>query len=404
MTSLVRGAGIAGWVAAALWASVAGAAEESIRIGVPLELSGRFVAFGTSGARGVEMAVDAFHGKVAGKKVEILLTDIQSDPQVAVAAMNELTGQKKVKYVFGPIASAMVSSVIPAWKQNKPVWIVNGSAAVSTETAVGDEPRFFHTFPYSYHYQTAMSAALKHYIGSGKPVSIVYTDDAYGRASLPLARKYFTEAGFKIVSEDLIRSGASDYNPVLSRVRLNRPEVLINLVQTTDLANLAKQIQIAALNVPYLTDGIDILQEEWMKAVGDAQEGWIGVAGYFPGMTHSASKSRPDLFPSLADWEAKYRQRYKTDPAYMDVCAYSAMNLLLMAMDKAGDDPDKVVAELEKIDTETYLGRGRFIATGSGTLHQAFQELLVVQHQAGKTAIVYPLDRATGKLIARGVK
>lgn len=381
------------------------AADDTIQIGVPMELSGRFVAFGTSGKRGVEMAVDAFKGRVANKKIEILLRDVQSDAQVTVQVLNDLIAQKKVNLLIGPISSAMVSAAIPAWRQGKPIWISHGSTTPRTEEEVGAEPRFFHTFPYSYHYQAAMSAGLKQALGSGKTAAILYADDAYGRAALPAAKKYFSEAGFKLGVEELVRSGAADMNPVLQKIRFSKPDVLINLVQTTDLATLAKQIRIAGLETPYLTDGVDIFIEEWQKAVGDAQEGWIGVAGYFPGLTRPASKDRPDLFPSLAEWEAKFRQRYNAAPAYLDVGAYSATIMLLLAVDKAGsDDPEKVAIELKKLDVQTLLGRGHFTPTPSGTMNQAFQDLMVVQRQGGKNVIVYPNDLANGKLIPRTAK
>ncbi len=401
LKSTVASLAMGGLFAASSWLP-AQAADDTIQIGVPMELSGRFVTFGTSGKRGVEMAVDAFKGRVAGKKIEILLRDIQSDAQVTVQVLNDLITQKKVNLLVGPISSAMVSAAIPAWRQGKPIWIAHGSTTPRTEEEVGAEPRFFHTYPYSYHYQAAMSAGLKQAIGAGKTAAILYADDAYGRAALPAAKKYFSEAGFKLGVEELVRSGASDMNPILQKVRFAKPDVLISLVQTNDLATLAKQVRIAGLDTPYLTDGTDIFIEEWQKAVGDAQEGWIGVAGYFPGMARPASKDRPDLFPSLTDWEAKYRQRYNVAPAYLDVGAYSATIMLLMAVDKAGsDDPDKVAAELKKLDVQTLIGRGRFVPTPSGTLNQAFQDLMVAQRQGGKNVVFYPNDLATGKLIPR---
>ncbi|HEY0664165.1 MAG TPA: ABC transporter substrate-binding protein, partial [Thiobacillaceae bacterium] len=62
-------------------------APKVVRIGVPLEASGKFVAYGAQGQRGVEMAVEAFGGTVAGHKIEILLRDIQSTNQGTVSAM-----------------------------------------------------------------------------------------------------------------------------------------------------------------------------------------------------------------------------------------------------------------------------------------------------------------------------
>jgi branched-chain amino acid transport system substrate-binding protein len=380
-------------------------ADEPIFIGVPLELSGRFVSFGTAGRRGIEMALDAFGGHAAGRPVELLIRDIQSDAQITVQVMNELLMQRKVNLLIGPISSAMVSAAIPAWRQTKPIWIAHGSTTPRTEEEVGNEPHFFHTFPYAYHYQAAMAAGLKAALGPDKTVAVIYADDAYGRAGLPAVRKYFTDAGFRIVDEELGRSGATDMNPLLQKIRLRNPTILVNLVQTTDLVPLAKQIRIANLDVPYLTDGLDIFLDEWRKAVGDAQEGWIGVSGFFPGLDRPASKQRPDIFPALKDWEARFHARYNLVPSYLDVGAYCAMSMLLLGVDKAGsDDPAKGADGLKSLDIDTLLGRGHFEPTPTGTLNQAFQALLVAQRQGGQNVIVYPTDVATGKLMPREVK
>jgi branched-chain amino acid transport system substrate-binding protein len=348
------------------------------------------------------MAVDAFQGRVGDRRIELLVRDVQSDAQVTVQVMNQLTKQSNVQFVIGPISSAMVAAAIPAWRQTKPIWVCHGSTTPLTEEQVGKEPHFFHTFPYIYHYAEAMSDGLKSVLGAGKSAAIIYSDDAYGRAGLPAARKYFTRAGFKITDEQLVRSGATDMNPVLQRIRIGRPDVLIVLLQTTDLATLAKQVQIANLDVPYVTDGTDIFIEEWQKTVGSAQERWIGVSGYIPGMHRAASKQRPDIFPAVNQWESAFRARYNVPPGYLDIGGYCAMSMLLLALEKAGSiDQESVAAALRSLDIETLLGRGHFAPTESGTLNQAFQDLMVAQRQNDKSVIIFPADVADGKLLPR---
>jgi branched-chain amino acid transport system substrate-binding protein len=120
LKTLIRSAAVGALLAAGM-VPVAHAAEDAIEIGAPLELSGRFVSFGLSAKRGTEMAVDAFHGRVANKQIDVLYRDVQSDAQVTVQVMNELTMQKKVNLLMGPVSSAMVSAAIPAWRQTKPI-------------------------------------------------------------------------------------------------------------------------------------------------------------------------------------------------------------------------------------------------------------------------------------------
>jgi len=116
--------------AAALGSALAASqvvAQDAIRIGVPLELSGRFVAYGAQGKRGVEMAVDTYGGKIGNRQIEVLFRDVQSNNQVAVTAFTELTQQEKVEFVLGPIASGIVAASVPAWRQTKPLWVVSNA-------------------------------------------------------------------------------------------------------------------------------------------------------------------------------------------------------------------------------------------------------------------------------------
>jgi len=101
-------------------------ADETIKIGVPMSLSGRFVSYGASGKRGVEMAAEAFGSTINGRKIEFLYRDVQSDPQATMSAVNELINSQDVDFLIGPTASPIAAAAIPPWQQGKPIWILNG--------------------------------------------------------------------------------------------------------------------------------------------------------------------------------------------------------------------------------------------------------------------------------------
>ncbi len=193
---------LSGLVAMAMAGGAAPAwSQDTIKIGVPMELSGRFVAYGASGRRGVELAAEVYGGKVAGKKIELLVRDVQSESQATISAFNELVSRERVNYIIGPIASPIVAAAIPAWRQRKPIWLVPGSTSTKLEEEAGQDPEFFHTFPYAYHYHESVAAALKSQLPPGQKVAVIYSDDNYGRTHQPYAKKYLTEAGFEIIAE-----------------------------------------------------------------------------------------------------------------------------------------------------------------------------------------------------------
>jgi branched-chain amino acid transport system substrate-binding protein len=383
----------AAWLALSIMSGAA-CADEPIKIGAPYELSGNFVSFGAAGKRGVELALDAFHGKVAGKPVQFVFKDNRSDAQTAASTINELI-QEHVKYLVGPASSVSIAASIPAWRQTKPIWIASG-ATTAIEDQIGQEPSLYHIYPYTYNYQQATAEALKSILPPGAPVAVIYADDNYGRSSLKAVQKYVAAAGLKIVAEELIRPGANDLNPTLTKIRIARPQAIINLVQAADLITLAKQIQIARLNVPYLVSGGDVGSAEWQQSVGNAQEGWIGVTPFAVGAKRIGDSKRADIFPQQDEWEKRFQDKFGFPPNWNDAAHYTAAAMLLLALDQAGgDDPQKVRAALDAMDVQTPMGRGHFEKTNN-TIHQAFSLPLVFQRQDGRNVVIYPKDVATG--------
>lgn len=397
---LTRRASLLGIAFAAFMAPQAAWTQDSIKIGAPLSLSGKFVSYGAAAKRGIEMAVDVYGGKVAGKPIEVQFRDTQSDAQAAVNSFTQLLSQERVNYLIGPIATPMAMAGVPAWLRAKALWIVPGGTTPLLEEKAGKEPMFFHTFPYAYHYHASLAKALREKLGPGKTLAIIYSDDAYGREHLPYAQKYFTAAGFKIVAEELVRAGATDLNPVFAKIRRAKPDVLLGLVQTTDGITLTKQAYVQRLGVPYMIGTAYPQLKQWQDATGEAQEGWIGVTTYIPGLEAAADPKYPALFPSTKDWIAAFTKRYERQPEFVDVGAYVSTMMLLLAIENAKvDDKEKVAAEFKKLDVKTMIGRGHFVPTEGGTLNQSFADVVVHQRVKNQDAIIFPPEFATTKAL-----
>jgi len=376
-------------------------AGDTIKIGALLELSGRFVSFGSHCQRGINMAVSAFGDTVAGKKYEFEYRDLQSDARATISAFTELGSAGDVNFVIGPIASPIAAAAIPPWQQGKPLWIVPGASTLDMENLVGKEPMFFHTYPYAYHYHKSLAAVLKSSLGAGKKIAVLYSDDAYGRSHLPAVNKYYKEAGFDIIDMEAIRTNSADMGPTLTKIGRMKPDILLSIVQTTDAITLAKQVRTLRLKIPYLVGTAATQLSEWQQAVGEAQEGWLGISTYLAGSENwPADKTYPKLLPSTKDWEAAFDAKYHLAPDYDDITCYANAMQLLLAIQNAGSaDKEKVAASLRSLDVMTPMGRGHF-EQSEGTMQQAFSDLTVFQRQGGKSVILYPPEVASGKIQA----
>lgn len=387
-----------------------GQAQETLKIGAPVSTSGRYAAYGTQGKRGIEEAIETWKkvrgDKVAGRTIEVLFRDTQSNNAITVSLMNAFIQTDKVDVIIGPDGSNIAAAAVPPWKkiEERPVWFVPGGSSDVIEKEVGPDRYFFHTYAWSYYYHESNAAALKAHLGPNKKVAIVYSDGAYGRSHIDDARKSLKEAGFDVVMEELVREGSADFNPTLVKVRARRPDVLYVLVQTNDAIQIAKQIQSARLGVPYLVGTAQTQLSEWQDAIGDAQICWTGVTTWVPGaMSFPADAREPKLFPAAQEWEKAWVEKYKAVPDFLEVGYYISTILTLLAVEETkSTDREKMTAWLQKQEYQTPLGDSKFIASRVA-LNQAFGTMIVFQRvkkQGGTitSAVVYPEKTATAKL------
>src|ERR1700760_4373847 len=131
---------------AAVLAVAAGqaSADDKIRVGVILTLSGPAAALGQQARDGFALAVKDLGGKMAGKDVEVVVVDDELKPDVAVTKVKGLLERDKVDFVVGPIFSNVLGAI------HKPVvessaFLISPNAGTSNFAGKQCNPNFFVT-------------------------------------------------------------------------------------------------------------------------------------------------------------------------------------------------------------------------------------------------------------------
>jgi len=124
-------------VAGAAFIPLAASAEEPIKIGTPIPLSGPTAVYGVPVLKGAEMAVAEINanGGVLGRKLEILSRDSKANADEAVRLSRELIIKDGVDFLVGTLTSAEAPAVSTVAKENKIVFI----APTSKSTRLTDE-------------------------------------------------------------------------------------------------------------------------------------------------------------------------------------------------------------------------------------------------------------------------
>src|SRR5271166_6464746 len=133
-------AALAGWAAATLSA----AAEDTVKVGLIVTLSGPPAVLGQQVRDGFNLAVKTLGGKLGGLDAKVTIVDDELKPDVAVNKVKELLERDQVNFVVGPVFSNVLLAI------EKPVtessaFLISLNAGTSNFAGKQCNPNFFVT-------------------------------------------------------------------------------------------------------------------------------------------------------------------------------------------------------------------------------------------------------------------
>src|ERR1700716_2283951 len=120
------------------------AAQEKIKIGVIVTLSGPAAALGGQVRDGFALAVKDLGGKMAGKEVELVVVDDELKPDAAVTKVKGLLERDKVDFVVGPIFSNILQAIHKPVTDSK-TFLISPNAGPSSYAGKSCSPFFYVT-------------------------------------------------------------------------------------------------------------------------------------------------------------------------------------------------------------------------------------------------------------------
>ena len=286
------------------------AAPETIKIGVGIPMSGGWAAWGVPVDRAGRLAMDDINAaggvKVGGKTYlfEAVTEDTEADSAIAMAAYNKLIYDHGVKYILGPMSSAINGIVQPLCEANKVINLFDGSFPPTPDdfycfrgTLIGEQ------------YAPAAYAALMKLYPEAKTVAILNRDEEGGWINQEVARNVCAALGLEIVADEFVAPEEDDYYPILTKILPTDPDFIgMGMIAPGLHALLIKQGREMGYEGPFLaptgSDTAIILDiagaeaAEGLVAVGTAD--YIGLA----------------TTPLMKDVGERYLERYGTQDAW----------------------------------------------------------------------------------------
>ncbi len=326
-------------------------AQEKLKIGLVLTLSGPAAVLGQQARDGFNLAVKDLGGKMGGRDVEVVIADDELKPDVAVTKVKGLLERDKVDFVVGPIFSNILIAIQKPVVEAKTFLISPNSGPSSLAGKACS----------SYMYVTSYQNDQVHQV-LGK----VAQDRGYKRVYLLVPNYQAGKdavAGFKIdykgevIEESYVPLNTLDFQAELSKIASLNPDAIFTFMPGGMGVNLVKQYKQAGLSdrIPFLS--AFTVDESTLPAQQDAAVGMFGGANWAPNF---------DL-PQSKKFVAAYEAAYNNVPGTYAFQAYDAALLIDSALKATKGDvsnKDAIKAALKKADFTSLRGGFKFNSNG----------------------------------------
>jgi branched-chain amino acid transport system substrate-binding protein len=353
---------------AALMLSLPAQAQEKLKVGVVLSLSGPAAALGKQALDGFQLGLKALGGKFAGREIETVVVDDELKPDLAITKVQGLLDRDKVDFVVGPIFSNVLQAIIKPVTDQK-IFLISPNAGPSSFAGKACNPFFFVT---SYENDRIHAASGTYAQEKGyKRVFLLAPNYQAGKDAIEGFKLTFKG---EIVDEVYTPLTQLDFSAELAKIAAAKPDAIYTFMPGGLGVNLVKQYRQAGLSdIPFIS--AFTVDESTLPAQQDAAVGFYGSSNWAPNLDTPQNKA------FVADFE----KTYSYVPGSYAFEAYDAALLIDSALKVTGgktDDKDALRAALKKADFQSL--RGGFKFNNNGYPIQNFYITKVAKRPDGK--------------------
>ena len=375
-------------------------AQEVIRIGAPLPLTGPLSPEGIKQKQGYDLWAEVANSKggvkAGGKsyKVEIVYVDYASNTPRAVQTAERLITEDKVNFLFSPFGSGATKA---ASGVSEKYGIPTVAATASSEQVYDQGYKYlFGTFTPNDTLTEPLSTIVTKRDPNIKRVAILARNDLFPLAIGNEMEKSAKKRNLEVVMFEKYAIGTMDHASAITQMRAAKPDWIFATGYINDLILIRKQMSDLGVTAPTVTMIAGPAYKEFIDATGPLAENVSSAAWWHPAVRYDGK----GVFGSTENFNKVWEQKYKDAPDYAQASAAAAGEIFQLAIEKANSiDPKQVRDALAALDGTTFYGRIKFGATGQITS----LDPPVFQIQGGKPVVLFPDYVKQGEL-KTGVK
>jgi branched-chain amino acid transport system substrate-binding protein len=402
---------LAAWLAAAAFAvvgSTASMAQEPVKIGFSMALTGGLAGAGKAALLAMEIWRDDVNaaGGLLGRPVELVYYDDQTNPSTVPGIYSKLIDDDKVDLVVSGYGTNLIAPAMPIVMRKQMAFITLFGLDANEQ------------FKYDRYFQIMPAGApdpAKNWaqgfvdlcVENGlKTIAIVGADAEFSKNAMKGARADAEAAGLQIVYDQTYKPDTTDYTPIVRAIQATNPDAVYVGSYPPDTVGMIRAANELDLQTKLFGGGMVGAQyASIQKSLGSMMNGIVNYDFWVP---------EPTLdFPGIEEFLAKYQERAAggdVDPLghYLPPFAYAYMQVLGDAVNAVGEiDQEKIAAYMRENEFGTVVGKVKFGEKGEWEKPR----VLMVQFQnvendnldqfraAGKRVVIKPDEWKSGELI-----
>ncbi len=310
--------------------------DDTVTIGILHSVTGTMAISETGSVQAEKLAVEQINaqGGILGRKIEYIQEDGASDWPTFAEKARKLLVNDKVASVMGCWTSASRKAVLPVFEQ------YNGMLYYPTfYEGLEESPNVIYTGQEA----TQQIIAGLNWVSETKGAKTFYllgSDYIWPRTSNKIARKHIENFldGAEVVGEDYYPLGHTQFNSVINKIRLRKPDVIYAIVVGGSNVAFYKQLKAAGIDMTKeapLVLTISVTEDEIRGIGGENIEGAYACMKYFQSLDNENNIAFVKAFKEM--WGEDIVIGDVTQAAYLGPWLWKA------AVEKAGSfDIDKV--------------------------------------------------------------
>ena len=331
-----------------------------LKIGFMLPATGTYASLGTAIENGFRLYLSEQGGKLAGRELEFVSVDDESDPSKATDNVNKLIKRDNVDVIIGSVHSGVAMAMAKAAKESGTILIVPNAGAQAVTGPMCAMNIFRSSFSnWQPGYAMGEIAAKK---GNKRIVTITWKYAA-GEETMKGFKDGFEQNGGTIIKDLSLPFPNVEFQALLTEIASLKPDAVFTFFAGGGAVKIVKDYSAAGLKKKIPLYGSGFLTDGTLDAEGSDAEGILTTLHYADNLNNKRDQS----------FRLAYAKTYKLQPDVYAVQGYDAAQMLSIGLNATKGDPKNIngfaqALRAAKIDSP----RGAFTLSSS---HNPVQDI-----------------------------